>query len=150
MNQFKFLPAKALMILFAFFMVACEDDESEEPKANPLVGGTWQWTINERTNCGDPTDEGEFALTDCNTEGCFFYEFRADGTYKITFTQGETSESGVGNYTLTDGHLTTCITIEGTEECDSGDITITGDRFEWFKPKVEESSCDVNHIYERI
>lgn len=150
MKQFNFLPAKALMILFAFFIVACEDDDSEEPKVNALVGGTWQWTANERSNCGETGSEGKTDLTDC-TEGCRYYEFKADGSLTITFKQtGASDEKVSGTYSLVDGKLTICTIFDGTEECDFGEGTISGDTFSWLFPKEEETGCDVHRIFEKV
>lgn len=141
---------KAMIIIAIcfFFGVACNDDDSKEMTNNPLLG-TWQWTINDRSDCGSPADEGKIPLTDCS-EGCHYYEFSADGILKVTLTEGGTNETGTGTYTLSDGNLKLCIMENGEESCISGEVTISGDRFSWYLPKIDETSCDVNRIFERI
>ena len=131
------------VILSMFIMVmigyatGCKPDDSIPP--GPLVG-VWKWTIVEKANCPDPSEESSQNIYDCEIY-CSVIEFKQDGTLLVIVNPDDPALVRTGTYTFTDNHLSWCVEDPVSDSCNSGEVTFFEDTFQFLVE--DDNPCDL-------
>ncbi|MDA0196538.1 MAG: hypothetical protein O2887_15950 [Bacteroidetes bacterium] len=109
---------KAVMILLLGFCIlpGCGGDDDGES----AIVNNWNGTEFTVSGCTYPDDNGtETCASDCITAN-----FRSDGTYTITNTDGTGSSTETGTYTLSGSNISIC--ENGVSTCDIFQWSVSG------------------------
>jgi len=115
------LTLKMLFIILLGFCIlpGCGDDDDDDGP-NAIVD-TWTGTEIAFSECTDPTDNG----TSTGDEVGLTIQFASGGSYTVTFTDPDGTDTETGTYTVTGSSVSIC--ENGGTDCNAFEWSISGD-----------------------